>query len=318
MPVPAAVPEKLTRALERAWEVRGGFPRVLAVDRPRDTVPVSVTGTACALNCAHCGGHYLKSMRGPGDVPVPGAPSYLVSGGCDGGGKVPLHRNLDLLARLRATGARLNLHTGLVAEEEARLLAPYGAVASLDWVVHAPTVREVTGLEAGPEDYLRTYRALARNLPVVPHICVGLRGGSIQGEWEAIEALVELGPAAVVFLVFMPTPGTRYENCAPPDPEAAAALLAYARTRLPGAEIALGCMRPKGAYRQRLDPLAVAAGVNRIVMPAPSARREAVARGLSLVETRECCALGTVAPPTPGTGTSGGPARPGRRGRVAG
>ncbi|MEW6397549.1 MAG: radical SAM protein [Bacillota bacterium] len=301
MPFPALVPARVTGALGRAWEVREGFPPVLAVDRPRDTVPVSVTGTACALDCAHCGGHYLKGMRGPGDVPVPEAPSYLVSGGCDWQGRVPLSGNLELLARLRATGARLNLHTGLVGEEEARLLAPHGTLASLDWVAHAPTVREVSGLEAGPEEYLRTYRALARYLPVVPHICVGLRGGRIVGEWESIEVLVELEPAAVVFLVFMPTPGTRYEGCAPPDPEQVAAVVAYARTRLPGAEIALGCMRPKGAYRQRLDPLAVAAGVNRIVMPAPSARREAVARGLSLAETRECCALGMVAKPAWGS-----------------
>lgn len=292
-------PGGLGRALERAWEVRLRFPRTLAVDRPRDTVPVSVTGTACALNCAHCGGYYLRGMRGPGEVPVTGAPSYLVSGGCDPRGRVPLHRHEELLARLKAGGARLNLHTGLVSEDEARVVGRYGDVASLDWVVHAPTVREVTGLGAGPDDYVRAYRALSAYLPVIPHILVGLRGGRIEGEWEAIEALRDLAPAAVVFLVFMPTPGTRYGRCAPPEPEAVAEVLAYARTRLPEAEIALGCMRPRGAYRQRLDPLAVAAGVNRIVLPAPPARREAVARGLALVETEECCALGMagVGPP---------------------
>ena len=295
MPVSGAAPGDLDSALARAWEVRKGFPPVLVVDCPRDTLAVSVTGTACALDCAHCGRHYLKGMRSPGDVPVPRARSYLVSGGCDGQGKVPLHRNLELLNRLRATGARLNLHTGLVGDQEARLLAPFGAVASLDWVVHPPTVREVNGLEAGPDDYLRSYRALERYMPVVPHVCLGLRGGRLEGEWEAIEALVDLEPAAVVFLVFMPTPGTRYADRSPPEPEQVAGLLAHARVRLPRTQIALGCMRPGGAYRDRLDPLAVAAGVNRIVFPAPSARREAIARGLSLVETGECCALGMVA-----------------------
>ncbi|MGB4213928.1 MAG: hypothetical protein WBK64_03680, partial [Dethiobacteria bacterium] len=29
---------------------------------PRLTLPVSVTGRSCALNCAHCGGHYLQGM----------------------------------------------------------------------------------------------------------------------------------------------------------------------------------------------------------------------------------------------------------------
>ncbi|MEW6545625.1 MAG: radical SAM protein [Bacillota bacterium] len=288
-PVPGEV-------LARAWEVRQSFSPVLAVDRPRDTVPVSVTGTACGLECAHCGGHYLRGMRGTGEVPVPGARSYLVSGGCDLRGRVPLHCHLDVLARLRATGARLNLHTGLVGDEEARLLAPYAAVASLDWVVHGPTVREVSGLPVGREGYLRAYRALERHLPVVPHLCIGLRGGRIEGEWEALDLLAELQPGAAVFLVFIPTPGTRYAACSPPPAEEVARVLARARILLPRTQIALGCMRPGGSYRHRLDPLAVAAGVNRIVMPAPAALKEAARRGLSLEETRECCALGMVSP----------------------
>jgi hypothetical protein len=50
-------------------------------------------------------------------------------------------------------------------------------------------------------------------------------------------------------------------------------------------------MRPRRSYRARLDPLAVQAGANVIVSPAREAIAEAVARGLQVVETRECCVL---------------------------
>lgn len=284
----------MDNCLRQAWEVRRGFPPRLGVDRPRATVAVSVTGAACELGCAHCRGHYLRNMAPRQAVPVAGARSYLVSGGCDRWGRVPLREHLDLLDRLRATGARLNLHTGLAGEEDARVLAEYGTVVSLDWVTHAPTLREVYGLEVSPEAYRDTYRALQAYLPVVPHVCVGLRGGRVEGEWEAIERLQELDPVAVVFLVFIPTPGTPYASCPVPAPEEVATVLAYARVRLPRAEISLGCMRPRGRYRRLLDPLAVAAGVNRLVLPAPEAIAEARVRGLALQESEECCALSLV------------------------
>ena len=35
---------------------------MLYASYPVDTASLSVTGTACALDCAHCGGHYLQHM----------------------------------------------------------------------------------------------------------------------------------------------------------------------------------------------------------------------------------------------------------------
>jgi len=50
-------------------------------------------------------------------------------------------------------------------------------------------------------------------------------------------------------------------------------------------------MRPGGEYRSRLDALAVRAGVNGIVQPAPAARRLAASLGLEAVPGDECCVL---------------------------
>jgi uncharacterized radical SAM superfamily protein len=67
--------------------------------------------------------------------------------------------------------------------------------------------------------------------------------------------------------------------------------LAGARMRFPDISLALGCMRPKGRYRQILDEAAVALGFNRLVMPTPGARRLAGELGLRVIKGEECCAL---------------------------
>jgi uncharacterized radical SAM superfamily protein len=48
-------------------------------------------------------------------------------------------------------------------------------------------------------------------------------------------------------------------------------------------------MRPHGQYRTQLDPLAVRAGVNKIVSPARQAVQLVEELGLSVVRGRECC-----------------------------
>ena len=75
----------------------------------------------------------------------------------------------------------------------------------------------------------------------------------------------------------------------PPDVEEVAALLAEARLRFPDVPLHLGCMRPRRAYRARLDPLAVRAGVNVLVSPSREGKAAAEALGLEVVQTRECC-----------------------------
>ncbi|MBC2723618.1 MAG: radical SAM protein, partial [Desulfosporosinus sp.] len=49
--------------INKGWEIRvTNFPPEIYFDFPTKTESVSLTGTACSLNCAHCGGHYLKGM----------------------------------------------------------------------------------------------------------------------------------------------------------------------------------------------------------------------------------------------------------------
>jgi len=154
------------------------------------------------------------------------------------------------------------------------------------------TIREVYGLHYTVDDYVRTYIMLRRYARVVPHLTLGLRGGHFSGEYTALDILRRLGLDTLVILVLIPTAGTRYAGCRPPVLEEVAGFLLEARQSLPDTPIYLGCMRPGGSYRRRLDELAVRAGVNKIVNPAVSAIRLAEGLGLSARWENECCVFG--------------------------
>jgi uncharacterized radical SAM superfamily protein len=279
----------LESELRAAWGVRQAhFAPQITFAYPLDTALISLTGDSCALQCAHCGGRYLCHMQPIWEARVGGATSVLVSGGCDPEGRVPVTAYLEQIERIKA-GRRLNWHVGLIDEAAMQAIAPYVDVISFDVVGDTETIREVYGLDKTLADYATTYAMLRRHARVVPHITIGLRGGQIGHERPAMDMLARTGADALVFIVLIPTPGTRYANSPLPDVERVALLLAEARQRFPTIPIQLGCMRPRKAYRAQLDPLAVRAGLNVIVSPAREGKAQAATLGLQVVETRECC-----------------------------
>lgn len=277
--------------LARAWAVRrANFPDEITWSHPLDTAVLSMTGDWCALSCAHCGGHYLGGMKPIWQAEPDSSTSCLVSGGCDATGRVPVLAHADRVRAWRQ-GRAMNWHVGFISERELETIAPLVDVLSFDFVADDPTIRDVYGTGRSVSDYVETYRLLRRYARTVPHVTIGLRGGKLGHELAALELLQELGAEGIVFLVFVPTAGTRFADRSPPEPEAAASILAEARLRLPTSRLYLGCMRPKGRYRDILDPMAVQAGMNVVVRPSPPARRLAAELGLSEMSLRECCVL---------------------------
>jgi len=276
---------------ERAWQVRGAhFYKEIEFDKPVDTAIISLTGAQCALDCAHCGGHYLRGMQPVWRARVDGATSCLISGGCDTQGRVPVTAHLEKIKAIRQ-GRLMNWHVGLIGEDEIRAIAPYVDVISFDFVGDDETIREVYGLDVTVEDYIQSYQLLRRYTRVLPHITIGLRGGETGHEVRALDILGALGVEGLVLIVFIPTAGTRYADHQPPEIREVAEILVEARLRFPDKPLYLGCMRPRGRYRSELDPLAVRAGVNTIVNPAGEAVRLAEQLGLHIVWGRECCVL---------------------------
>ncbi len=285
---------ELENLLNRAWEARNlFFPGQVEFAAPNRTLPVSVTGHDCQLQCAHCNGVYLQNMvsldkalshKGGREK------SYLVSGGSNKEGKVPL---LDRWAELEELAARgpLNLHTGLVNEEEARRLSEIASVVSFDLPGDNQTISEVYGLKVTMDDYIRSYRFLQKYTRVIPHICIGLNGGTIKGEYNTLRLLKQEAVEAISMIIFRPTEGTGFSECSSPDPEEAAYFIATARLMFPHIPLYLGCMRPSGRYREIVDVLALNAGVNKIVLPSPAARVKAEELGLTVSLSEECCSL---------------------------
>lgn len=271
---------------------------------PGDSFPaVSVTGTRCSLGCKHCSGRYLEGMM-PATSPDAllklaeelegrGAKGFLLSGGSDRDGRVPLGRFVPALRRIKDTTSLLvNAHVGLASTEEIEGLVRAGVDAfSVDIYGARSTVREVSGLDVGPEAFLRVVTDL-KDLgapTVAPHICIGVERGTVVGEMRALESLVPVRPDAVVLLVLMPTRGTPYEGIPPPTDDQVLGVVRMARATLPGSRVLLGCMRPRN--RQAVEVGAARAGVDGIAMPSKGAISTLRADGWKVTEKRTCCVM---------------------------
>ena len=263
---------------------------------------ISVTGSSCALKCKHCGGKVLNTMV-PATTPKDlinlcakfkrkGAVGCLISGGCLPDGSVPLNRFVDAIAKIKGElGLTIAAHTGVIGLSTARRLKEVGVDAALiDIIGSNETIREVYQLKVSVEDFDRSLRALHESeIPLVPHVLVGLHYGKLKGELQALKMISKYSPSAVIIIAFMPIHGTPMEKVNPPEPEDIAKVLVTARLMMPQTPIVLGCMRPKGKHKTRTDTLAVKAGVNAIAFPAEDAVRLAESMGLEIKFSSLCC-----------------------------
>lgn len=260
---------------------------------PKKTKPLSITGDFCALSCAHCKGHYLGAMSnifGINHEKQNDFESVLVSGGCDPEGAVPLKDHLDLLKKL-SKNHRIIAHTGLLSEEDISLVSPFLTAASFNMVGDDSTIKDVYKLDKTTDDFIESYCALRRKVTTYPHITIGLHGGKVKGEYHAIDLLSELKTQAIVLNVLIPTRDTEYENLDPPSLSDVMDIISYAKNKMNGKGIYLGCMRPGGLYREKLDAFCIKSEIDRIVMPAKSAKVLAKNMDIVINERKECCIL---------------------------
>ncbi|MFU2158377.1 radical SAM protein [Caldisericum sp. AR60] len=279
----------------------------------RETLEVSLTGTACSLNCNHCNARYLSRMKTKEQILEilenhPGRfKSILISGGSTKDGKVPILEHMDFIKKVHSMGLKLNFHTGLLSEEEIRAIKPYVERISFDFVYDDRVIQEVYHLkDKTKEDFEKTYLLMRRiiggrieneeGLPqsrVVPHITLGIKCGEIdEGEEDTIDELAFIKPTLIVIDVFIPTKGTPFENCPVPDLDKVLKMVdkAYRRTSRT-TTLFLGCMRPFGEYRELLDVEAYKLGVKGFVLPSKSLRDLLKEQGEEVRIFNECCAL---------------------------
>lgn len=270
---------------------------------PTSFPTISVTGTACSLNCKHCGGKVLETMQ-PTLQPEElfnlckrlkqnGAEGCLISGGCLPDGSVPLEKFVNSIGRVkRELGLTIFVHTGIIKPQTASALKEASVDAALiDVLGSQETIRSMLNLKVSTEDYADSLHALQdAGLSFVPHIIVGLNGGRLDGELTALKMIGEVNPSALVVIAFMPIHGTEMEKTLPPKPTDIAKVSAAARLMFPKTPLILGCMRPKGKARSETDVLSLKAGVDAIAFPSEEAIKYVESRGWKTAFSSYCCA----------------------------
>lgn len=288
--------------------------KILNCYYPGEKFPaISITGSNCALNCKHCGQHYLKNMLSAEtpeklkDIGLKlsenGANGALLSGGCDENGAVRFDNFINVISDLKSeTDLILNIHTGLITDPSLmKQLAKAGIdVASVDVVGDNDTIRQIYGLEKSVEDYEIGLRILIESgiSCIVPHICIGQYFGKLKGEFNAIEILKNLHeeygefPDKIVFIVFIPTRDTLMQDAGAPSINDISTVIENARTVFPDISIILGCMRPKTTDEDRnIEIACLEAGVNGIVLPSKKTLEFAELQGYKLNKYETCCAI---------------------------
>jgi uncharacterized radical SAM superfamily protein len=236
----------------------------------------------------------MVPLSGPQDLEkaasklnVEGGTGLLLSGGCDRRGRVPLAPYLEVVRNIKeSTNLKVNVHTGLLDEEEALALISTGADAfSMDLLQDPDTIRNVLHIDGGPRDYERTLKLLSSSGRLVPHVCVGLQ--SEEGEAATLELLSRTKVSSLIVLGLIPSKGTPMAS-APSDPARVVRFIREAVGRL-DVPVLLGCMRPRSDRSVELG--AIEAGAAGIVNPSAAAVEMAKAKGLKIVEREECCAV---------------------------
>ncbi|MDH3253860.1 MAG: radical SAM protein [Acidobacteriota bacterium] len=267
-------------------------------------VSISVTGTACALQCDHCKAKVLEGMITPsnGDslfdiarrLRQRGTDGVLISGGSTRTGEVPLAPHVDDMRRIKdELGMRVIVHSGVVSPDLAQGLTDAAVDGvMLDVIGADETVRDVYHLDLSAADFERSLALLARaELRIIPHIVLGLHYGQFLGEWDALEMIARYPVSTLVLVVMTPLVGTPMASLEPPPLDDTTAFFALARQALPDTRVNLGCGRPMGAMKIALDKAAVDNGLNGIAFPADGIIDYAERSGLTPEYYEYCCSL---------------------------
>ncbi len=268
-------------------------------------VAISVTGEACSLNCEHCKTGVLRGMRDLtserqslyelcSKLHDQGAKGVLISGGSDRNGRVPLRKHIPDLIKVRHTlGMVIRVHPGLPDEETCRGLADADIDgAMVDIIGDDRTIQDVYHLDSNVGEYEAVLERLERHgVPCVPHIIMGLHYGKMLGEQNALNMIARHQLKLLVLVILMPLSGTPMAAVIPPSTGEITNFFELARHTLPDEKIMLGCARPLGQYKEKIDRAAIDMGFDGIAYPAEGMVEYAKSRGLKPEFINACCGV---------------------------
>jgi hypothetical protein len=281
------------------------LPGMITLNGEKGAYPgISITGEHCELNCDHCGGKLLKSMI-PATTPEElierciraeklGNQGCLISGGCLKNGRLPWESFIEAISEIkRLTHLNISIHAGQIDLAIAKRLKAAGIDQVLiDVIGDDETLKRVYHTDTGVESIRCSLNALKEaEIPIAPHIVIGIDYGKIKGERKALAMISEFNPPILVIVALMPLAGTLMQDVSPPDPIDVAMIMAQARLELPDTLIALGCARPRGKMSEKIEMMAIDSGVNRIAIWSDAAIERAKEYGLHIEFHKTCCSV---------------------------
>lgn len=283
----------------KSWQTKEWKPT-----NPKRFLPISVTGSACALNCDHCQTKVLQGMvsvkmgenlyQVASKLKEQGSQGLLVSGGSTKGGGVPLERHLRHVPRIKEElGMTVIAHSGVVSPSLAAALADSGVDGvMLDIIGADETIRDVYHLDLTVNDFDKSLALLCEaSMRVIPHIILGLHYGQFLGEYRALEMIAKYPVSTLIIVILTPLISTPMENVIPPSVEEVSKFFGDSRTYMPSTRINLGCARPMGDVKTELDHAAIDLGLNGMAYPSEGAISYAASKGLHPKLFEWCCSM---------------------------
>lgn len=300
--------EKLEQARRLSWEKHGKnlvayLPGMFSYNGMSGKYPaLSITGSDCALQCDHCQGKLLAPMINTSNpekliekaliLAEKGNQGVLISGGCDGDGRLPWEENIEGIKEIKnRTDLFVSIHSGLVDYPTANALKEAGVdQALIDVIGNDDTYRQIYHVPFGISRIVSSMEALERaGIPIVPHIVCGLHFGRIRGEMEAVRIISDFDVKQLVIVALLPITGTPLSRIKTPEPEEIAEVIVEARLSLPEVRLSLGCARKRG--ETELEILAIDAGINRMALPSEEALEHAKNLDLEVRFQKTCCSV---------------------------
>ncbi|MGM0608029.1 MAG: hypothetical protein ACQESP_06395 [Candidatus Muiribacteriota bacterium] len=215
--------------------------------------------------------------------------SVLISGGVNSEGEVPVLSNVSYLKELKKAGLKINLHTGVLKNKQyLKEINKYVDCISFDLILDKQTINEIYKGFYSRQDFLRSFDLIQKNSSkFVVHILSGIYYGRIKGEYEIIDFLCNQKVKEVVILVLKPQAATSFSNIAPPSIDDMKKFIKYCTDKIP--VVTIGCMRPGGKYRQKLDLVAFENNVRSFVMPHKVLQEYTKNNYYDIRNNYECC-----------------------------
>jgi hypothetical protein len=256
----------------------------------KNTKSLSLTGDYCYLNCKHCNKHYLKNMATLKDIDIlSNMSSILLSGGMNNEIKVPVYNFVDKLKEYKNKyNFKYNLHTGFMNYSELEKIKDISDAISFDLVGNKETMMNVYGVDKFKDMWSTFDNLINLSFNVKPHITIGLNGGKLTHEKDAINILKDYKIDEIIFLVFIPTKGSFFENENPPKIEDVVDIFNFAKHNIHDVKLTLGCMQPKGIYRKELQEKLLGIA-DKIVQPVQNTIDLAKKLNYNITWSYECC-----------------------------